>query len=130
MADNRQGDNKLGTMPIGRLLISMAVPMMLSFFIQALYNLVDSMFVARLSENALTAVSLAFPVQSVISAIGVGTGVGLSASVSRALGSRDRDKADRLAGSTVFVMLVWSVLFLILGLTVSHGFYKLQTDVA
>lgn len=133
MADERQqgsaGQNKLGTWPMGKLLLTMAVPMMLSFFIQALYNFVDSMFVARLSENALTAVSLAFPVQSVMSAIGVGTGVGLSASVPRAIGQGDHKRADRITNSAVFVMICWSVLFLILGLTVSRGFYRLQTDV-
>ena len=123
------GQNKLGTWPMGKLLLTMAVPMMLSFFIQALYNFVDSMFVARLSENALTAVSLAFPVQSVMSAIGVGTGVGLSAAVPRAIGQGDRKRADRIANTTVFVMICWSLLFLILGLTVSRGFYRLQTDV-
>ena len=73
--------NKLGTMPIGRLLISMSIPMMISFFIQALYNMVDSMFVARISENALTAVSIAFPLQQIITAIGVGTGVAVNALV-------------------------------------------------
>ncbi len=123
------GQNKLGTWPMGKLLLTMAVPMMLSFFIQALYNFVDSMFVARLSENALTAVSLAFPVQSVMSAIGVGTGVGLSAAVPRAIGQGDRKRADRIANTAVFVMICWSLLFLILGLTVSRGFYRLQTDV-
>ena len=75
--------NKLGTMPIGRLLISMSIPMMISFFIQALYNMVDSMFVARISENALTAVSIAFPLQQIITAIGVGTGVAVNALVPR-----------------------------------------------
>ena len=82
---NRQKENKMGTMPIFPLLMSMAIPMMLSFFIQALYNIVDSMFVARISENALTAVSLAFPMQQIMSSIGVGTGVGISAAIPRAL---------------------------------------------
>ena len=79
-------NNKLGTMPIGRLLAVMSVPMMISFFIQALYNVVDSIFVAMISENALTAVSIAFPVQNIITAIGVGTGVGVNALVPRYLG--------------------------------------------
>ncbi len=68
-----QQENRLGTMPIGRLLLVMSVPMMVSFFIQALYNMVDSIFVAKISENALTAVSIAFPMQNIITAIGVGT---------------------------------------------------------
>ena len=75
-------------MPVGKLLFSMAVPMMLSFFIQALYNIVDSMFVARISEDALTAVSLAFPMQQIMNAIGIGTGVGISASIPRALAQK------------------------------------------
>ena len=79
----KAGNDKLGTMPIGRLLVSMSIPMMISFFIQALYNIVDSMFVARISEDALTAVSIAFPMQQLITAIGVGTGVGATALVSR-----------------------------------------------
>ena len=78
-----QKENKLGTMPIGKLLVVMSIPMMISFFIQALYNMVDSIFVAKISENALTAVSIAFPMQNIITAIGVGTGVGVNAMVPR-----------------------------------------------
>jgi len=76
-------ENKMGVMPVGKLLISMSVPMMISMLVQALYNIVDSMFVAQLNENALTAVSLAFPVQNLMIAVGAGTGVGVNALVSR-----------------------------------------------
>ncbi|MBO5999951.1 MAG: MATE family efflux transporter [Lachnospiraceae bacterium] len=124
-----QGQNKLGSWPIGKLLLSMAIPMMLSFFIQALYNFVDSMFVARISENALTAVSLAYPVQNIMMAIGVGTGVGISASVPRAIGRGDMERADRIANSAVFINIVWSVLFAVLGFIAARGFYLLQTDI-
>ena len=84
-------ENKMGVMPVNRLLISMSVPMMLSMLVQALYNVVDSMFVAQLNENALTAVSLAFPVQNLMIAVGAGTGVGVNALVSRSLGEKNTD---------------------------------------
>ncbi len=128
MSDQRQ-DNKLGTMPVGKLLVSMALPMMVSFFIQALYNIVDSIFVARISENALTAVSLAFPMQNVMGAIGVGTGVGMSALVPRALGRKDQKAADSAANTGIFLNIIYVVVFLILGLTFVETFYHMQTDV-
>ena len=87
---------KLGTMPIGKLLVTMSVPMMISMFIQALYNAVDSMFVARLSEDALTAVSLAMPIQNVMVALAVGTGVGVNALVSRSLGEGNLRRAQKV----------------------------------
>ena len=96
-------NNKLGTMPIGRLLAVMSVPMMISFFIQALYNVVDSIFVAMISENALTAVSIAFPVQNIITAIGVGTGVGVNALVPRYLGQGRQKDAEKIANVAVFL---------------------------
>ena len=82
-------ENKMGTMPVGRLLFSMAVPMMVSMLFQALYNVVDSMFVARVSENALTALSMAFPIQNLMIAVSAGLGVGLNAVLSRALGAKE-----------------------------------------
>lgn len=126
----KQGSqNKLGEMPVGRLLVTMSVPMMVSMFIQALYNLVDSMFVARISEDALTAVSLAFPLQSIMSAIAVGTGVGVSALVSRSLGEGNKEKADRAANVQVLLSVCYTAVFLLVGLTLSRGFYTTQTDV-
>ena len=84
-------ENKMGVMPLNRLLISMSVPMMISMLVQALYNIVDSMFVAQLSENALTAVSLAFPAQNLMIAVATGTGVGVNAALSRNLGEKNFD---------------------------------------
>lgn len=120
-------ENRLGTMPIARLLITMSVPMMVSFFIQALYNIVDSMFVARISENALTAVSLAFPMQQIVSAISVGIGVGINACIPRHLARGDQAQAERTAGSAVFLGLAFTLLFAALGLTASHAIYSFQT---
>ena len=107
--------NKLGTTPIGRLLISMSIPMMISFFIQALYNMVDSMFVARISENALTAVSIAFPLQQIITAIGVGTGVAVNALVPRYTGQGQKDKALRIANVAVVLSFCYTILFMLVG---------------
>ena len=128
MTDNIK-QNKLAVMPIPKLLASMAIPMMFSFFIQAMYNIVDSMFVARISENALTAVSLAFPTQQIMGAISIGTGVGVSALVPRFMGMGDREKANRVANSGVFLYLSYAVIFFTLGLVIVRPFYEMQTDV-
>ena len=87
-------ENKMGIMPINKLLISMALPMMISMLVQALYNIVDSIFVAKISEDALTALSLAFPMQNLIIAASTGLGVGINALLSRSLGEKDFDKAQ------------------------------------
>lgn len=116
-------------MPVGKLLISMAVPMMLSFFIQALYNIVDSIFVARISENALTAVSLAFPMQQIMNAIGIGTGVGISASIPRAIARKENEHAHTLANTGIFLCLCYVVIFILAGIFFAHRFYLIQTDV-
>ena len=116
-------------MPIGRLIAVMSVPMMISMFVQALYNIVDSMFVAFISENALAAVSLAFPVQTVMHALGVGTGVGVSALVSRSLGQGDALMAKKAANVQMFLSALYSVAFLILGLLFSRMFFQMQTDI-
>lgn len=129
MSENKK-ENRLGTMPVGKLLISMAIPMMISFFIQALYNIVDSMFVARISENALTAVSLAFPMQQIMNAIGVGTGVGISASIPRAIAQKKYDHADHIANTGIFLNLCSVAVFMLLGFFFAHRFYVMQTDVA
>ncbi|MDD7202180.1 MAG: MATE family efflux transporter [Sphaerochaetaceae bacterium] len=126
----RDQSNKLAMMPMNKLLVSMSLPMMVSFFIQALYNIVDSMFVAKLSEDALTAVSLAFPVQQVITAIGVGTGVGVNALVPRYMGQGEPRKANLVANTAVLLCICYSVVFLILGLTIVSPYYQVQTNVA
>lgn len=122
--------NKLGEMPIPKLIISMSVPMMLSFFIQALYNIVDSIFVARISEHALTAVSMAFPIQQLMTALGVGTGVAINALVSRYNGQKRPDKAEKIANVTVFLCFCYIILFLFIGMFVVRPYYSMQTDVA
>lgn len=116
-------------MPVGRLLVSMSVPMMISMFVQALYNMVDSMFVAQLSENALTAVSLTFPLQNIMAAVAVGTGVGVSAMLSRALGEGDVERANRAANVQVTLSAVYTVILIAVGLLFSRSFYAHQTDV-
>lgn len=117
-------------MPIGRLLISMSIPMMISFFIQALYNMVDSMFVAKISEDALTAVSIALPMQQIITAIGVGTGVGVNALVPRYLGQGQQEKSLRIANVAVFLSACYTVFFFLVGLTGIRGYYTMQTEIA
>lgn len=123
-------DNILGTMPIAPLLIKMSVPMMISKFVQALYNIVDSMFVARISESALTAVSLAFPVQMIMSAIAVGTGVGVNACVSRSLGKGDMESAERAANVQIFLSAAYTLVFMLLGFFGVRAFFEAQTDAA
>lgn len=122
------GENKLGTWPVGKLLLSMSLPMMVSFFIQAMYNVVDSIFVARISENALTAVSLAFSMQMLMHAIAVGIGVGVNACVSAALGKGNREKAGKVAGTAIALDFCFMILFMILGFTAARPIYAMQTD--
>ena len=92
-------ENKMGTMPVGKLVFNMSLPMMVSMLVQALYNIVDSIFVAKLSENALTAVSLAFPLQTLLIAVATGTGVGMNALLSKSLGEHNFKKANKIAAS-------------------------------
>ena len=120
-------ENKMGVMPENKLLLSMSLPMMVSMLVQALYNVVDSVFVSRISENALTAVSLAFPVQSLMIAIGVGTAVGVNALLSKTLGEKEYKKAQKVADNAVFLAAACYMLFLILGLVVVTPFYLSQT---
>lgn len=124
------GENKMGVMPVNRLLLNMAVPMVISMLVQALYNVVDSVFVAKLSEDALNAVSLAFPVQNLMIAVSVGTGVGINALLSRSLGQKNQERADRTAMNGFFLAAVSCLVFTLLGLTCSRLFYAVQTDIA
>ena len=119
-------ENKMGTMPIGKLLFNMSLPMMISMLVQALYNIVDSIFVAKLSENALTAVSLAFPLQTLLIAVATGTGVGMNALLSKALGERRSDEADKIAVNTAVIYFLSYLVFLILGFTIVKPFYASQ----
>jgi len=124
-----QAENKMGVMPVNRLLISMSLPIVVSMLVQALYNVVDSLFVARLSENALTAVSLAFPVQNLMIGISTGTGVGMNALLSRALGEKEQDEANSAAKNGLFLYAMSYLAFVVLGLCFSHLFFSLQTDI-
>jgi len=119
----------MGYMPIPRLLYSMALPMMISMLVQAMYNIVDSIFVARISEQALTSVSLAFPMQNLMIGVGTGIGIGTNALLSRKLGERDLETADRSAMQGVFLSICAYILFAILGLTVTGAFFRGQTQV-
>lgn len=120
-------ENKMGIMPVNQLLISMSLPMMLSMLVQALYNIVDSIFVSRINENALTAVSLAFPIQTLMIALGSGTGVGINALLSRSLGEKDFEKANKTAVNGVFLALLSYVVFLLVGIFAAAPFYLSQT---
>ena len=119
-------ENKMGTMPVGKLVFNMSLPMMISMLVQALYNIVDSIFVAKLSENALTAVSLAFPLQTLLIAVATGTGVGMNALLSKSLGERNFKKANKIADNAAFIYAISYILFLILGFTIVKPFYASQ----
>ena len=99
-------ENKMGVMPVGKLIISMSVPMMLSMLVQALYNIVDSIWVAKVSEDALTAVSLAFPIQNLMIGVATGTGVGINALLSRSLGAKDYEKVNTVASNGLFLSVL------------------------
>lgn len=122
-------ENKMGTMGVNRLLLGISVPMMISMLVQALYNIVDSIFVARINENALTAVSLAFPMQSLMIAVAVGTGVGVNALLSKRLGEQRLEEANRTANIAVTIAIVEYLVFLILGYFTSGWFFDVQTDI-
>lgn len=121
-------ENKMGVMSVNRLLISMSLPIMISMLVQALYNIVDSIFVSRINENALTAVSLAFPIQSLMIALAVGTGVGVNALLSKALGEREVEKANKIAENGVFLSVLSYLLTLLAGLFAVKPFYAGQTQ--
>lgn len=123
------GENKMGVISTGKLLFSMAVPMMISMLVQAFYNVVDSVFVSQISENALNAVSLAFPLQNLMIAFGAGTAVGINALLSRALGAKKQDEADRVANTGIFLSLCNAVVFALIGIFLAKPFFLVQTDI-
>ena len=124
-----QSENKLGTMPISKLIWNMSLPIIASMLVQALYNIVDSVFVSRVSEQALTAVSLAFPAQNLMIGLATGTAVGVNALMGRALGAGMRERADRVANNGIFLAVVGFVISAVLGLTCSDLFFRSQTQV-
>lgn len=121
-------ENKMGVMPVNQLLITMSLPMVMSMLVQALYNVVDSLFVARINENALTAVSLAFPIQSLMIAVAAGTCVGINALLSRSLGEKDFDKVNKSACNGIILMAISYVIFLLVGIFGVGPFYRSQTQ--
>ena len=120
----------MGVLPVNKLLVSMSVPIMLSMLVQALYNIVDSVFVSRLSENALNAVGLAFPVQNLMIAVATGTGVGINALLSKSLGEKKFERANLTASNGVFLGVCSAAVFALLGALFSRTFFLVQTDVA
>ena len=122
-------ENKMGVMPVNKLLLSMSVPMMISMLVQALYNIVDSIFVAQISENAFTALSLAFPAQTLMIAVATGTGVGINALLSKSLGEKNFERANKTARNGIFLAICGFVVFAVLGIFLSRQFFLWQTDV-
>ena len=118
-------ENKMGVMPVNRLLVSMAAPMMISMLVQALYNVVDTMFVSRLGKDALTALSLAFSIQNLMIAVAVGTGVGINALLSRSLGEKEFERANKTAENGLFLAGINYIVFLLIGIFFSRSYFSL-----
>ena len=125
--ENELRENKMGVMPVGKLLLTMSAPLVASMLFQAFYNIVDSMFVARLSQDAMNAVSLAFPVHTLEIAFSGGTGVGINAYLSRSLGEKDYDKVNRIAGTGIFLYICTAIAFAAIGLLGAGAYYRFQT---
>ena len=130
MNEETPRENRMGTEHIPSLLLKMALPMMLSMLVQALYNVVDSIFVAKISEDALTALSVAFPLQNLMIAFATGLGVGINSLLSRALGEKDQKKADAAAGNGLFLELCAALLFVFIGFVLGPAFVRSQTSSA
>lgn len=123
-------ENKMGVMPVGKLLVNMALPMIISMLVQALYNIVDSVYVSQVSESAVTALSLAFPVQNMQIGFAVGVGVGVNALLSQSLGRKDQESVNWAAGQGVFLALVATGLFMLFGFFGVRPYYTMQSTVA
>ena len=128
MTNEMPRENKMGTMPVKELIVSMSLPMMISMLVQALYNIVDSVFVAQISESALTAATLAFPLQSVMIAVGAGTGVGINALLSRSLGEKKFERSDAAANTAILLAFFSFLAFVFIGIFASRPFILTQTD--
>ena len=129
MQNQGRAENKMGVMPIPKLIVNMSLPMIVSMLVQAFYNIVDSFFVAKVSEQSLTAVSLAFPAQNLMIGVATGTAVGVNALLSRALGEKNQKLANDIAEHGVFLAGVGYLLFLLFGLFGVRAFFSAQTDV-
>ena len=130
MQTNTLQENKMGVMPVGKLLTNMALPMILSMLVQALYNVVDSVYVSQVSESAVTALSLAFPVQNLQIGFAVGIGVGVNSLLSKSLGEKDQEAANRAAGNGMVLMFIATALFMLFGIFGARPYYEMQSDVA
>ena len=133
MKENQRPDlrgNKMGTMPVGKLLFNMALPMIISMLVQALYNVVDSIYVSRISESAVTALGLAFPVQNIQIGFATGIGVGVNALLSKSLGEGNQKMANRAAGNGVFLVLMVTVAFMLFGIFGAKPYFAMQSTVA
>ena len=130
MSNNPLQENKMGTMPIGKLLANMALPMIISMLVQALYNVVDSIYVSRISESAVTALSLAFPVQNMQIGVAVGIGVGINSLLSKSLGEGNQEAANRTAGNGMVLMLIATAAFMLFGMFGVRPYYEIQSAVA
>ena len=126
---NALKENKMGTMPLGKLLINMAVPMVLAMLVQALYNVVDSLYVSRISESAVTALSLAFPVQNIQIGFATGIGVGVNSVLSKSLGENNRENANRAAGNGMVLVGIVAVAFILFGAFATRPFFAVQSSV-
>lgn len=122
-------ENKMGTMPVGKLLVNMALPMIISMLVQALYNIVDSVYVSQVSESAVTALGLAFPVQNMQIGFAVGIGVGVNALLSQSLGRKDQETANWAAGQGIFLMMVATAIFMLFGFFGVRPYYEMQSNV-
>ena len=129
-ANSLPAENKMGTMPVKKLIFQMALPLIFSMMIQALYNIVDSVFVSRISEDALTAVSLAFPIQNLMIAFATGTGVGINALLSRRLGEQNREQAEKVANVGLLLAVCTAAVFALLGGFFSHTYFALQKGIS
>ena len=130
MSNSPLQENKMGVMPVGKLLANMALPMIISMIVQALYNVVDSIYVAQISESAVTALSLAFPVQNMQIGFAVGIGVGVNSLLSKSLGERNQEAANRTAGNGMILMTAATVVFMIFGIFGVRPYFEMQSTVA
>ena len=130
MSNNPLQENKMGVMPVGKLLANMALPMILSMLVQALYNVVDSVYVSRISESAVTALSLAFPVQNLQIGFAVGIGVGVNSLLSKSLGEKNQEAANRAAGNGMVLMFIVTAAFMLFGIFGTRPYYEMQSTVA
>ena len=127
---NTLQENKMGVMPIGKLLVNMALPMIVSMLVQALYNVVDSIYVSQISESAVTALSLAFPIQNVQIGFAIGTGVGINSLLSKSLGQKDQEKANLAAGNGITLVVIFAAVIMLFGAFGVEPYFRMQSSVA